>query len=143
MKLGKLPWMRAALILGIGFWAYHEFTKEPTVYQPMSVIQAYASADTLEGHHLRITGIPSPASYARVSNDKAALSFVLSDDNGDHITCYAQGKVDSRNMYLQTKASLDHISDNSDTTKVSLDGKMKDDYFEFILPKNLDDILTK
>jgi len=31
MKLGKLPWMRAALILGIGCWAYQEFTKEPTV----------------------------------------------------------------------------------------------------------------
>lgn len=143
MKLSKLPWLRTAVVLGIGFWTYHEFTKEPPVYEPVSISQAYAGLDTLSGHNLRITGIPSPASYARISNEKAALSFVLSDVNGAHITCYSQGKIDRRNMYLQTKALLDHISDISDTTTVSFGGKMRGDYFEFVLSKNLDDILTK
>ena len=111
----NFPWIRTGLILAVAGYSYYEFTKEPIVYEPMNITQVYAGRDTLSGHHLRITGIPSPASYARISDNKAALSFVLSDSNGSHITCYAKGKIDDRNLYLQAKALLDHASNNSDS----------------------------
>jgi hypothetical protein len=141
MKLNKLPWIRTGVILAVAGFAYHSCTKEPTVYEPMPVTQVYAGVDTLDGHNLRISGVPSPASYSMISKEKAALSFVLSDNNGSHITCYSEGRVNDGNVYLQVKALLDHVASKSDSTIISLEGKMKNDFFEFKLPKKLDDII--
>ena len=144
MSLSKFPWIRTISALAIAGWIYQVVTKEPIVYEPMSVTQAYAGRDTLEDHHLRIEGIPSKANYffdnEAPFSDKDGISFVLTGEEDSHIICYStQGNRDESG-YSRFKAFIDYHT--SAGNRLVIDGEMKDNYFEFTTPQNLEELLA-
>ena len=147
MNIGKLPWIRMGILAAVVLWGYREFTREPIVYEDMSVTQAYAGADTLNGHHLRITGVPSTSNYFfggdgggpfQIS-DGDGISLVLQGEGDDYLVCYSGECANHEETYSQAQAFFDHHSGQGN--EIVLEGEMKKDHFRFRLPRNLEDML--